>query len=963
MKFPVPPPGKELQNQKASFAALLRHCTALTKGNHVQQQIRQSKLEGDTLLGNLLVEMYGKLGSLQQAEEAFSMIKLRNVFSWTIFLAAFAQNGHLDHAAVILEKMPQRNSVSWNSVISSCARWGDCKRALFFYRRMDQAGERPSEMTLLAVAEACSSGGAKMLEQGMSAQHRIVESGFMADNQMVGNSLVSMYGKCGSIEHATYVFENLLLERDMVSWNSMLGACALNGCLNDAEDFFDKMPGRSIVSWNSMMTAFARNRRAKDAVLLFQEMEAMADVAPNEASFVIVLDACATHSLLPQGRQIHESARRRDLESDTVVGTLLVNMYGKCGSLLEAEAVFALLREPCLVSWNAMISACKVVVQYECFGTRRGYNTLRALKLLRKMDLEGCQADEITILSVADACHDFATAKLVFSSIEARHLFAGSVFVNTTFINAFARCGALKEAKKVFDMMQERSVVSWNSMLSALVQHGASSRALELFQEMDLDGVQVTAVTIVTILEIFPDDQQQSLRRLGEEIHAAVMSTDLELDPLVSSALISMHGKSRDLEAATKVYNQIKNHPGSMASRTAMLTALSQNGYLEQARQIFLEAIPFERSTSAWNAMISAYAQNNEDESAVATFLAMVVEGVTPDNVTFTSLLGSCSALPLDLVKLLHATMEDGDPAFELDDFATSALVKSYGKCGDFESASTVFHDRLSAEDPASWNVVMAAFSQNGAPGESIGYLRRMLLAGVRPNLITFATALDACSSLAQATLASLLHSMIVESRLESSELVSNALVNLYGKCGISRSALDVFRAIPRQQQTVVSWTSIITAVSESGGDPAQALEFFRAMNLEGVAPDQVTFVSILSALGHAGGFEACHGCFWSMQAEFGVEPIAEHYACIVNLLGRAGELRRAEELTGSMPYEPGYLIWMTLLGASGIHSCSSFGARAASNVLMVDVTQAAAVPYVLLSNLYAAEMAGLQSV
>eukprot|EP00249_Psilotum_nudum_P003995 c17516_g2_i1 orf=2-235(-) len=78
-----------------------------------------------------------------------------------------------------------------------------------------------------------------------------------------------------------------------------------------------------------MIAAYAQHSHAKEALQLFQEMN-LEGMIPDKVTFSAILDACASLAALEQGKRIHEHVVERGYESDVVVGTAIINMYGKC---------------------------------------------------------------------------------------------------------------------------------------------------------------------------------------------------------------------------------------------------------------------------------------------------------------------------------------------------------------------------------------------------------------------------------------------------------------------------------------------------------------------------------------------------------------------------------------------------------------------------------------------------------
>jgi pentatricopeptide repeat protein len=169
---------------------------------------------------------------------------------------------------------------------------------------MQQEGMSPDKFTFVQVIKACAGLGA--LEDGRFVHKQLIQSGFESDI-FVGSSLVDMYAKCGSIE--------------------------------DAWRVFNKMPSRDVVTWNAIVLGHVKCGQGQKALELFQEMQ-QEGVQPDSVTFVGVLNACASAVALEEGRCIHQQILQSGLESDVFVGSSLVDMYAKCGSIADAWSVF-----------------------------------------------------------------------------------------------------------------------------------------------------------------------------------------------------------------------------------------------------------------------------------------------------------------------------------------------------------------------------------------------------------------------------------------------------------------------------------------------------------------------------------------------------------------------------------------------------------------------------------------------
>lgn len=300
-------------------------------------------------------------------------------------------------------------------------------------------------------------GNAKALSLGRRLHKHIRVAGYERD-RYVGNLLVEMYGKCGDLEDARLVFAN--------------------------------MGHRNVFSWNLMIGAYVQNGLDRDALRLFQEMLQKC-VAPDTITFVSVLTACANELALAEGKWMHTRILRLGFESHALVSTALVNMFAKCGCLENARMMFDQMNERDVVSWNSMI------VAYAQHGKGR-----KAFQLLLQMQMEGLTPTKVTLASIFDACASFTglpEGKQIHAGI-INGKFQIDVPLGTALVNMYAKCGRLEDARGLFEAMPERNVVSWSAMIAAYALHGLSEEVLHLSRRMQLDGVIPNKVTLVSIL-------------------------------------------------------------------------------------------------------------------------------------------------------------------------------------------------------------------------------------------------------------------------------------------------------------------------------------------------------------------------------------------------------------------------------------------------------------------------------
>jgi pentatricopeptide repeat protein len=195
-------------------------------------------------------------------------------------------------------------------------------------------------------------------------------------------------------------------------------------------------------------------------------------VSPDKFTFVQVIKACAGLGTLEDGRLVHKQLIQSGCESDVFVRSSLVDMYAKCGSIEEAWKVFNKIPSQDVVTWNAMV-----------LGHVKCGQGQKALELFRQMQREGVQPSSVTFVGVLKACASVVAieeGRCVLQQIIQSGL-ESNVFVGSSLVDMYAKCGSIKDAGCVFDKMPSQDVVTWTTMILGHVQCGQGQKALELF--------------------------------------------------------------------------------------------------------------------------------------------------------------------------------------------------------------------------------------------------------------------------------------------------------------------------------------------------------------------------------------------------------------------------------------------------------------------------------------------------
>lgn len=493
----------------------------------------------------------------------------------------------------------------------------------------------------------------------------------------------------------------------------------------------------------------------------------------------------------------------------------------------------------------------------------------------------------------------------------------GKRFTCNALISMYAKLGRIQDSISIFQCFENRDIVTWNSMISSLVQNDQFTLAIRTLYEMvQSSDIKPDEFTISSVL---PAYSQLDLLNTGREIHAYVLKNDNIFDnPFVASALVDMYCNLGRVEAGRFVFDQV----------------------------------PLQRH-GLWNAMISGYAQNGLEEEALKLFVDMeVIAGLQPNETTLAIVLPACVKCDaFETKETIHGYVVKR--GMEGDRFVQNALMDMYARVGKMDISRRIFYS-MDSIDVVSWNTVIAGHVLSGTVSEAFDLLLEMQSEGngMKPNNITLITVLPPCGTLAALAKGKEVHCFSIRHGLNDDVAVGTALVDMYAKCGCLSLCRKVFNEMPKRNS--VTWNVLIMAYGMHGHGE-EAIKLFNEMILSKEAePNEVTCIAALAACSHSGMVHHGLALFHEMKSKYGVEPTSDHIACMVDLLGRAGDLNKAYELISSM--KPGAHTvgpWSSLLGACRIHKDVKLGSIAARHLLELEPDEAS--HYVLLSNIYAA--------
>ncbi|KAL1566303.1 pentatricopeptide repeat-containing protein-like protein, chloroplastic [Salvia divinorum] len=410
--FTVPNVLSACTNPNIFKEALQIHCWTYKVGLNI-----------DPIVESSLINTYSRIGAVSLSEKVFVETgKMKQVGVWANMISAFVQSGSYE-------------------------------KAIIFFQDMLENGINPNMYIVSSVMSMIDS-----LALGRQVHGYSLKLGMLSEVS-VGNSILTMYSKCGDLEDSLKAFEQLE-RKDYVSWTSMIVGLAENGC-------------------------------ADKAIRLFQDM-GFEESIPDDRILAAVLNSCSALRSLKLGREVHGFALRSwSGDEQAIVDSALVNMYSKCGDLDSARIVFDRTRIKDQALWSFLISGYSRCGQVE-----------EALELFHDLLLSGLKADAYTCSSILGALA-ISSESGVGRQLHGYTIKVGletEVSVGSSLVMMYSKSGSIIDCHKAFQQITDLDLVSWTTMIASYANNGKGSEALQLFDRMKRSGVEPDAVTFVGVL-------------------------------------------------------------------------------------------------------------------------------------------------------------------------------------------------------------------------------------------------------------------------------------------------------------------------------------------------------------------------------------------------------------------------------------------------------------------------------
>ncbi|MCO5601092.1 hypothetical protein L7F22_055211 [Adiantum nelumboides] len=476
-----------------------------------------------------------------------------------------------------------------------------------------------------------------------------------------------------------------------------------------------------------------------------------------------LLQACTRSKDLVAARQIQSLMCSSGLYSASVLADHLIRLFALCGSLPDAKDAFAKVLIPTVFTWNAIISACTQL-----------WEPYSGLLYYGDMLCKDVMPSRVTFLTVLKACGSLSSLNCVrqaHNDIVSKDFDADVILCNLL-IDTYARCGSLHESCCVFDMLQpRRDVISWSSMILGYAQHGHGIIALDLYEEMQEEGIQPENTTYAAVLKacgaIGAIDE-------GRRIHEHISIYGLLTDVVLGGTLIDMYIKCGNVKEARLVFNSLPSC-----------------------------------DEVSWSTMISGYVQHGYGSPALDLFEDMQRKNLKADRATYLCVLKACALVgALQEGRLAHEQLTEEH--LDLDVAIKNALVDMYARCVSIDDACQIFNT-LSDPDLASWGAMVSGYAACGQGMQVEHSFRRMQRQGLVPDSMLFMSILSACSHAVLLEEGCHYFKCMIESCNDALSMEHyNCMVDLLSRAGCLDEAQTLLLSSPTQP-SAIGWTSFCT--------------------------------------------------------------------------------------------------------------------------------------------------------
>ncbi|TXG48165.1 hypothetical protein EZV62_027459 [Acer yangbiense] len=445
-----------------TYPPLLKACSSLfslSMGTGLHARLTKTGLDADIYVQNALLQFYGVVVA------------------------------DLTYAHVLFDRMPYRDIASWNTFLGIYNNNPDfgIQNLLILFKRLMCEEIKADKITFVILLSACAR--EEEIDCGR-ALHSFVTKVGLECNLNLENALLEMYTKCGDMDAALTLFNQMVSMRDLVSYTILINGYVEMGSVDLARQIFDNILIKDSVLWGSMIHAYVKAKQPKAALELFKKMVDDGVMIPDENIMVSVISACASLSDLQFGRLVHQFIFQNNISQDAFVKTALIDMYSKCGSLEEALVTFYKMDDKDVFAWTTMIE-----------GLAKSGIGDKALRLFNQMERQGVTPNEATFVSVLAACSHsglITEGCQLFTRIATVYRVKPKMEHFGCIIDLLSRAGLLYQAEEFIKSIPSKDkLIAYKTLLSACIKYSEFNLGKKVANEIMNLGSQSNATFIL----------------------------------------------------------------------------------------------------------------------------------------------------------------------------------------------------------------------------------------------------------------------------------------------------------------------------------------------------------------------------------------------------------------------------------------------------------------------------------
>ncbi|KAH7567856.1 hypothetical protein ACOSQ2_010253 [Xanthoceras sorbifolium] len=484
------------------------------------------------------------------------------------------------------------------------------------------------------------------------------------------------------------------------------------------------------------------------------------------------------------------------------------------------------------------------------------------------------------------------------------------IFMANNLLSMYVDFTYLNDARKLFDEITDKNIVTWTTMVSAYASNKRPDIAIRLYNHMlecELEAPNGFMYSAVLKACALAGDLQ-----LGRLIHKRISTENLDDDTVLMNTLLDMYVKCGSLSDAKKVFDNFFS--ANSTSWNTVISGYCKEGLMEEAISLFHQ-MP-DRNAVSWNSIIAGLA--HKGSFLALEFLCMMhKKGLKLDEFALPCSLKACSYFSLlAMGKQIHCYVVKS--GFEYSCFTVSALVDMYSN-GNVLSAATKLFDQYSScnglgyDSLALWNSMLSGYIVNEKNKAALFLLSQIHSSGVCIDSYTFSSALKVCLNLLNLRLGLQVHGLIVTCGYESDYVVGSILMDLYAKLGNINNALELFHRLPKKD--IVAWSGLIMGCAKTGLNSLVFLLFEDMINLD-LEVDQFVVSSVLkvcASLASLGSGKQVHAL--CVKSGFDTEGIT--VTSLIDMYSKCGEIEDGLALFNHMP-ERDVVSWSGIIVGCG---------------------------------------------